>query len=95
MKKVIRTNTEIPVTTLDNVSEDKIYAFADKDGDIYKLHRLWEDEQCAWGDMENVSFFWNGKQDTMRKAIESVLSKNVYEFDNLKEFAEWLVKETK
>jgi len=84
---------EIPVVTIETVSGDKIYAM--KISGVFLLTGR-NGENYYWHCM-NKTNTQECPYDNIPSAIESAweMGETVYEFDNLKEFAEWLVKETK
>ena len=90
MKQVV-SKIEVSTRLLDDVVPNKIYAFKKSmDGMTYKLQNV-NDAWCFCR-LANSKDYWNYGT-TFEKAIEQALVQfTVYEFDNLKEFAEWLIK---
>lgn len=91
MKQVVSTFEE-SIRRIQDVNSTKIYVM-DKG---YKAHKL-GNLSWAWVSLSNSECYANGIFDTLISLIDSATRRGwqVYEFDNLKEFAEWIAKETK
>ena len=91
MKRVIGTVNE-DVVSINDVSNEKIYAFRGFDDYVYKLHRV-NDDMLAFISMED-SFCWaDGSHSSMEEAIQAQKRSDiVFEFGSLKEFCEWCLK---
>ena len=95
MNRVISTVNE-DVVSINDVSNEKIYAFRGFDDYIYKLHRVADEGGgFAFISMED-SFRWADEffffaHFSMKEAIQAQTN-NVFEFDSLKEFCMWCLK---
>jgi len=94
MKQVVRAFEE-SIRRIQDIQNEKIYAF-NIAGNIYKLSFF--QDRWFWdflNDTKTYSYQFIGS--SMKEAIDKAIRDTftVYEFDNLKEFADWLVKETK
>jgi len=94
MNRVISTVNE-DVVSINDVSNEKIYAFRGFDDYVYKLHRV-NDDMFAFISMED-SFRWADEAHfSMKEAIQAQTNFagdiNVFEFDSLKEFCMWCLK---
>lgn len=89
MRKIIE-KIEDAYVVLEDISDCSIYAF--KGGErIYKAHKIYRDK-WAFLAIDNSLFWANGEHDTLRELIKSNLNNPVYEFDNVKEFCKWALK---
>ena len=69
---------------------NKIYAFKSKYGDLYKLHRV-EGGKHAFIELEASNSWANGSRDSGQEMIDGA-SGLVVEFDNVKDFANWILE---
>jgi len=94
MKEVISTFEE-SIRRVEYVNYNKIYAFYSENlKSFYKLQGV--DGVFAFCNLENSNSVWGSNQNYVALIKEVIKYDNtVYEFDTLKEFAEWLVKEMK
>jgi len=90
MNRVISTVNE-DVVSINDVSNEKIYAFRGFDDYVYKLHHV-NDDMFAFISMED-SFRWAMEEEhpSMKEAIQAQTD-DVFEFDSLKEFCMWCLK---
>jgi len=97
MKQVIIEEKKQTVS-INNLNESKLYAVKKADsfycGIVHKNHfpEIGYEVHFLCD-----SYTWGSGAKTFRECIHIAISGNynAYEFDNLKEFAEWLVRETK
>ena len=95
MKQVVKTNQKQTVD-ISEVSISKIYAFRSDADSVYVVQQ----RRGAGFDfyrLDSPSCYHFAAHSSLNACVEACIAMgaNVYEFDNLKEFAEWLVKETK
>ena len=91
MKKVSRAN--VIVMSINDVSDEKIYAFRNVADLIYKLHCVAEEgDRFAFISMDD-SYCWAQEEEhpSMKEAIQAQTA-DVFEFDSLKEFCMWCLK---
>lgn len=93
MKQVVSTFSQ-GIRQVDDTRPQRIYVFNHKKlNAIYKMQGMLG--QYAFVNLDNSASVWEVNED-FKKLISSVSERfDVYEFDSLKEFAEWLVKECK
>jgi hypothetical protein len=84
-------------TPLNNLNENKIYAFKDCNGYIYKLHRIMpriigdKTLNYSWAILNNTCHCFT-EYTSMPTAIKCMMEEcnEVFEFDNIQEFNKWL-----
>jgi len=87
MKKVMKNKVESTVGVGD-VLTDKIYV-AKFSNNYYKAHRV--QSKWAWIDLGSSDCYANGTYDSFGEIITKTIDfRTVWEFDSLKDFAEWL-----
>lgn len=89
MKRVVK-DKNVYTVSLENVNACKIYAFKGCNK-IYKAHRI-GDDKFAFVSLANSDYFANGVHNSLEKLIGHTLwgDDEVFEFDDLEEFVEWL-----
>lgn len=92
MKRVV-TELNVYNVALTDVDDNNIYTFKGYD-DIYKAHRI-EDDKFAFVCLNDSKCYANGIHDSLEKLIGHTLraGDEVFEFNNFKEFVEWLSNE--
>jgi len=89
-KELKEIGIELPV----QFNETKIYAHTAY-GEIYKIHRLWDETELvrfAWININDSVCLASGSNIDVEKEIKK---KDVHIFDNVKDFANWILKVTK
>ena len=92
MNRVISTVNE-DVVSINDLNDEKIYAFRGFDDYVYKLHCVTEEgDRFAFISMDD-SYCWAQEEEhpSMKEAIQAQTN-NVFEFDSLKEFCMWCLK---
>ncbi len=96
MRKVLKVNFKEKyfkkVRAID-CSKGKIYAIA-TNGDFYKLHYV-GDSKYAFISLMGSRCWANGKGGFQEMLEHSNFEEDIYEFDDLKEFIDWIQKEIK
>jgi len=91
MKRVIFDSSNV-ISYKEVCTEQKIYAFKSYT-DIYKLHRIQlsgASEKFAWISLGESICYANGLFDNVQTALLGSKDSDIFEFDNLKEFANWI-----
>ena len=90
MKRVISTVNE-DVVSINDLNVEKIYAFRGFADYIYKLHRV-NDCMFRFISIDDSFRCADGVHSSREEAIQAQTDV-VFEFDNLKEFCEWCLKQ--
>jgi hypothetical protein len=93
MKRVVTGQESFRVVSIDQFDGDKIYA-VNHNGHIYKLDTLRIPYSKVWWifkSLHNSICGSHGYHETAKKAIEAEYPTTVYEFDSVKEFAQWVL----
>lgn len=90
MKQVIQ-GVNKKIVLVEDVDSFNIYAFKSNSGEVYKAHRV-QGGLYAFVDMATSQCYANDVHSSLQKLIEYTLATGyeVFEFDNFKEFVEWL-----
>jgi hypothetical protein len=73
----------------------RVYVLKERNGDLYKLHQGNKlSDPFIWCSLSDSHYNRNGDHDTFEKALLSArLYGEVYEFESIRDFAQWLAKE--
>jgi hypothetical protein len=98
MRKMVKEIPQQEVFTPDEAKEDRIYICVIQNGYLYKLSKTYTDENhYQWLSLE-YSYMWKrgeglGSYNTIQEALKYLpVEDTVYEFNNLKELAQWLLE---
>lgn len=96
--KRVETRQKSNTVSIDQFDEDKIYA-VNHGGYIYKLvttHGINYDYKCwIFKSLHDCVGGSSGYHETAQQAIEAEYPTPVYEFDNVKEFVQWVLDNAK